>query len=55
MAKQHRSEPRLSFQVPSDLERRIREQAKREDRSASSLIRRAIVAYLEGREVRGED
>jgi predicted transcriptional regulator len=50
MAKQHRSEPRLTIQVPAELERRIRAQAKREDRSASALIRRAVVAYLEATE-----
>jgi len=31
----------------AQLERRIRDQAKQGDRSASSLIRRAVIAYLD--------
>jgi predicted transcriptional regulator len=40
-------EPRISLAVPAELEKRIREQAKREDRSVSALIRVAVVAYLD--------
>jgi predicted transcriptional regulator len=49
MAKKPPPESRLSFQVPADVEQRLRDQAAREDRSISSLIRRAVIAYLDSR------
>jgi len=39
-------EPRITFQVTPELEQQIRAQAAAEDRSVSSLIRRAVIAYL---------
>jgi hypothetical protein len=43
-------EPRITLQVTAKLDQRIREQAAAEDRSVSSLIRRAVVAYLDAQQ-----